>query len=55
MDAAYQDRQQFIAKTWPHSSLEAKRERALKVLGDKWVLHRKWAVKRKDQLAKEQT
>ena len=55
MDAALKDRQEFIARTWHHSSLEAKRARAIKSLGDKWVMHKKWAVKRKDLLAKEQT
>lgn len=48
-DFARQDRQQFIAATHPHSSLQAKRERALQWLGDKWVLSRVHAVKRKDK------
>lgn len=46
IDAARQDRQQFIAATHPHSSLEAKRRRAIEWLGDKWVLHHKHAVKK---------
>lgn len=55
IDAAKQDREEFIARTWHHSSLEAKRARALEFLGPKWVLHRAHAVKRKDLLSKEQT
>lgn len=53
IDAARQDRQAFIARTHPHSSLEAKRMRAIEWLGPKWVLHRVHAVKRKDPMAKE--
>ncbi len=52
-DHAHADRQRFIAATWPHNSLEAKRERAIEFLGPKWILHKAHAVKRKDLLAKE--
>ena len=50
-DYGTQHRREFIDATWPHNSLEAKRERALKFLGPKWVLHRSHAVKRKDKPA----
>lgn len=52
-DFAKPDRAAFIAQTWHHSSLEAKRQRAIQWLGSKWVLHRVHSVKRKDELAKE--
>lgn len=48
-DFARPIRQQFIAATHPHSSLEEKRKRALEFLGDKWVLHSKHAVKKNPQ------
>lgn len=55
LDFAKPDRSAFIARTHQHSSLEAKRERALEFLGPKWVLHRSHAIKRKDPMAKEPT
>jgi len=45
-DHAHADRQQLIANSWPHNSLEAKRRRAIEYLGEKWVLHQKHAVKK---------
>jgi hypothetical protein len=49
LDFAKSDRQQLISRTHLHTSLEAKRERALAYLGDKWVLHAKHAVKKNPQ------